>query len=842
MANARETTRPKGGQKNEKTGIDWTRAELEKVCDLYIELKGEKIHETNPRIHDLAKELGRTVRSVENQLLGFRKVATKATGRQNYNRLIPVIWRARTEVVEQRKSDFHFRISSALKDIIGRDLITDEYIAIFELVKNSYDAYATRVDIYFEDIGTTTERIIIKDNGKGMDRDDLINKWLFVAYSAKREGKEDENFDYRDNIYSNRAFAGAKGIGRFSCDRLGAKLILETTKKGNKTQTHVLITDWGQFEEDSGKEFFEIGVEHKVKSKSSYGLEHGTVLEISELRNEWDREKLLKLKKSLAKLINPNRGKDEKSFRIFLHASKRFDLAEEEKVNGEVKNFIFETLGLKTTRISASISADSKFIITELIEGGTLIYRITERNPYNLLDNIECTLYYLNRAAKYSFSQTMGVSSKDYGHIFLYKNGFRIYPYGEPGADPLQIDARKQQGTRRYLGTRELIGQIEIFSDTDQIKETSSRGDGLIKTDTYYQLEDFFWENLKRLEKYVVDVQKWGLSIEDDNDLAVHERATKLIGRLADSEDIVKFEYATDFLSILEANQSESAIRVIKNLKQIAIASNDNELLKEVSKAEKQINELKAAQEEAALEAQLAKKELREIGTENLFLKSIKSQDLDEIVSFMHSIGISASTIDNYLSSVYQKINRNMAIEQKRLKEIIEIVSFENRKIISVTRFATKANFKLFAEETSVNLVEFISEYLINIVEPLRQGDIFISVLDSTKRKFLKTVKPIEISILIDNFISNSIRARAKHFVVQFLSKNDILHLIISDDGKGIREEHLDRIFDFGFTTTSGSGLGLFHVKQILSNIGADIRVNNKVSQGVQFEIIFNRS
>lgn len=116
-----------------------------------------------------------------------------------------------------------FRISSALKDILGRDLITDAFIAVFELVKNSFDAHATRVDIKFENIENGNGRIIIKDNGKGMNYEDLLNKWLFVAYSAKREGTEDDNYDYRNNIHANRPFAGAKGIGRFSCDKLFVK-------------------------------------------------------------------------------------------------------------------------------------------------------------------------------------------------------------------------------------------------------------------------------------------------------------------------------------------------------------------------------------------------------------------------------------------------------------------------------------------------------------------------------------------------------------------------------------------------------------------------------------------
>ena len=60
-----------------------------------------------------------------------------------------------------------FKISAALKDLIGKELITDEFVAVFELVKNSFDANATKVEVIFEDNNNpNTAKIIIKDNGK----------------------------------------------------------------------------------------------------------------------------------------------------------------------------------------------------------------------------------------------------------------------------------------------------------------------------------------------------------------------------------------------------------------------------------------------------------------------------------------------------------------------------------------------------------------------------------------------------------------------------------------------------------------------------------------------------
>jgi hypothetical protein len=360
-----------------------------------------------------------------------------------------------------------FRISSALKDIIGRDLITDDYLAVFEIVKNSYDAHATEVNITFENIYTKNAKIIIKDNGKGMNSQDLKDKWLYIAYSAKKEGTEDDNFDYRDKIYSNKPFAGSKGIGRISCDRLGKTLYLETTKLEKNPETQILLTDWEKFEEDSKKEFIKIPVFHDTESKSKYGIVNGTVLEISNLRSNWNRDKLLKLKESLSKLINPYNEDDKNEFSIIINVSDESENDKKESeyrkiINGKVKNFIFETLGLKTTRIICSIDESKENIYSQLIDGGTTIYEITQKNKYPLLNNIIITLYYLNRSAKYTFTRQMGMASRVYGNVFLYKNGFRIYPYGEPYSDPMGIDKRKSRKTKSRLGTGEIIGRIEI--------------------------------------------------------------------------------------------------------------------------------------------------------------------------------------------------------------------------------------------------------------------------------------------------------------------------------------------------------------------------------------------
>lgn len=158
-----------------------------------------------------------------------------------------------------------FKINAHLKDIIGKELITSDFIAIFELVKNSYDAGATRVEIVFENIkGQNLEKgkIYIRDNGEGMSFDDLKNKWLVVGYSEKKELEMQlKDIDFRSKIGSKRIFAGAKGIGRFSCDRLAKRLVVYT-KKRTDPLINVLEIDWTRFEENSKAEFQTINVNY----------------------------------------------------------------------------------------------------------------------------------------------------------------------------------------------------------------------------------------------------------------------------------------------------------------------------------------------------------------------------------------------------------------------------------------------------------------------------------------------------------------------------------------------------------------------------------------------------
>ncbi|QQS35991.1 MAG: sensor histidine kinase [Ignavibacteriales bacterium] len=756
-----------------------------------------------------------------------------------------------------------FKISAALKNLIGKELITDEYVAIFELVKNSFDAYATKVEIIFENLYVEhgEPRIIVKDNGKGMSFYDLENKWLFVAYSAKADGTEDinaqNNSDYRNKITVNRTFAGAKGIGRFSCDRLGKNLNLITIKDEPEAKIENLFVNWEEFEEDQEELFVNIDVTHKVLETINYkNFEHGTILEITNLRDEWNRDKLLKLKYSLEKLINPNQENDARNFEIELIAREesqadRDNKNERDRVNGLIKNFLFETLELKTTQIKTEIVDEGSFIISELIDRGKRIYKVKEKNQYNLKSNIKIHLFQLNQAAKINFRKIMGFHSVEYGSIYLYKNGFRIYPFGEEGIDLLGIDRRKQQGYARYLGTREILGRIEINdrANIDDLKETTSRDGGLIKNDKYENLVDFFFEKaLRRLEKYVVDLIKWGEPLKEfdgkeikPND--IRNEILSLISNMAKNEDVIDLDYDKNFLNVIKERAEENLPQNLKSLKVLAEKTDNPELQKKTQRILSQTKALQEAYQETQKEKVVAtilkkdvEEELKQVQSQNLFLKSISTRDFDQVVSFLHQIGIYSNTIDIYLNRIRKKIKNSEKISNDELSEFIDKINFENRKIISFSKFATKAGYKYEEQVVEEDLISFVSQYITQVKD---KYDFKIDLTNKGEITFIKQFRPIEIILVVDTFLSNSQKQKPSFVKFNFGHEDEDLVITIKDDGNGLHKsiKNPSNIFEKGYTTTSGSGVGLFFAQQIVKKLKGTISVNADVEKGIEFKI-----
>lgn len=762
----------------------------------------------------------------------------------------------------------NYVVSSGLKNLIGKQLITDEFIAIFELVKNSFDAHARNVVVIFENLKGSNPKIIIKDDGKGMNFNELKNKWLFVGYSAKSDGSEDE--DYRHNLGVKRVYAGAKGVGRFSCDRLGSTLKLTTRKDDKNSLTEVLHTNWRKFEEDPKARFEDIGVTHETLQidDSDNMMSHGTILEISDIDKNWTRKKLLALKLSLEKLILPeSRGsklKDKKRKEFKINLITKSEAEEDGKytdsikdyyniVNGQIRNLIFETLELKTASIGVSISEDGEEITTSLNDKGLDIYRITEKNPYDL-QNIDINLYHLNQSAKLTFSRRMGFPIMRYGHVFVYKNGFRIYPFGDFEEDHFAVDLRKSDKEFSRIGTRSLSGRIEINGDVENNKfiELTSRDSGFVKNNSFKELKTLYHNTIGRFEKYVVDVVKWGKDIEFTN-LSSGERNEEVIQLISDisgSDSIIKIWYNDKIVDILSTKQEASASALLVNLQKAAEKTGEKSVFQDVTIAQQRLAELKIVTEQAeqiARDAKIsvdeARKALEFERQKNKYLLSADKNISDDIRSMLHNYKNVTNKINTNIEILTLKI-KNDELDKSELLDRLAAIKFSTDKAYKMSRLMTKADFRTNQERNTVEIVDYFDEY-INDYNSLFEDRKLKIEINRKGEKFFRKVSLLDLSIVIDNLIANSGKKGANKIRLDFnTTTSNQLDLIFSDNGEGLSTEFLkdpDVIFELGITDTDGSGIGLNSVRNILKDNNASILFlgNKKVLQGASFQLTF---
>lgn len=775
----------------------------------------------------------------------------------------------------------HFDVSSGLKSVLGRELITDEHVAIFELVKNSFDAKATHVRIYFG-----KGELFICDDGTGMSLDDIKGKWLFVAYSSKRD--KSTTSDYREGIASRRQVAGSKGIGRFSADRLGDTLILQTRRKDERTgPVHRVTVDWRQFDKDQLKQFDSIPVKHEERKTFNVPAElekykFGTVVQIITKR-AWKREDILDLKHDLAKLINPFGAKVD-GFQITIHApaeaakdaklQRDVDRDDQELppnalANGEVGNFVFATLQSKTTYLVVEVVEDGRTLESKLTDRGELVYHIREPNPYEHLASVElaCCLFFLNQSAKNTFARRMGVPSVQFGSVFLFRNGFRVFPVGEEGDDWFGMDRRKQQGYARYLGSRDVIGRIDVVGGDEDFKEASSRNDGLIETPAVLQLQRFFLRHcLQRLERYVVPVtwaDKEDKNVGDLSRLLTdpgRARVTAAVASLIEANDeIALVSYSKRLISILDERAVDFQAS-LDGLRAIAEKTKDRSLIARIDKAAERYRDLERSEAEARKQAdeereakeaaqaratraeaaaRNATEQLEEEKKRNLFLTAVNSVDIETIVNMHHQITIYAVDMQQRLENWLADLSRGQARSRQDVASALENLAFLNRKVMAISKFATRANFRMESECITADLADYVVQYVEGVVADFLSGPMKVTAASDGKG-FQQKFKPIDVSIVVDNLVSNSRKARATsvHFEMVHPEKR-VLHIWVRDDGRGLDRaiSPVSRVFEKGFSKTDGSGLGLYHVAQVLGEMGGSIEVEPSEEPGAAFLI-----
>jgi signal transduction histidine kinase len=390
------------------------------------------------------------------------------------------------------------RVRARLISLLGDELISDEPVAVVELVKNAYDADATKVSVEFMESSAGINSLRIADDGHGMSLDAVIEGWFEAGTVMKKRKRSSP---------AGRPYQGAKGIGRFASARLGDSLLIETKEDGTSVGVSVLIS-WGRFDDESYLD--DIELEYQLMPIPE--LRHGTVLLIDNLtkRKYWDEDAFQTLHNRLSRLISPfttPSGKNELN-----------DFAIELRVPG-FPQFTGRVEPHALTRkpryrLAGAISQDGLFSGRIEFEGRPhkeftrrRLGAATELPSCGAFE-VEIRAWDRDRPSLAPFMQKFDLNLTtirrildEYSGVNIYRDGFRVYPYGEPGNDWLELDTRSRQNPTMHLANNQVIAAIKISREANQGLKDRSNREGLVHSKEYFELKKWFVEIIKLLEE-----------------------------------------------------------------------------------------------------------------------------------------------------------------------------------------------------------------------------------------------------------------------------------------------------------------------------------------------------
>ena len=388
-----------------------------------------------------------------------------------------------------------FSISPRILSHLGEDLIKNESIALLELVKNSYDACAKKCSINFVSENGKLNKIIIEDDGFGMSKETIENVYLNVGTDFKYKNIE-------PNICG-RIPLGEKGIGRLGIHKLGNKIRIHTKAKNSNQVT--LLIDWNTLYDAKTLSDFQIDVtENEIADV--FGDETGTIIVIEDLKTNWDRRELREVFRNLNSLNSPFSETNE-SFKVDVKSSDNLfeglpsfeDIKESALYFGHCKmesNKITEfTYDFKPWETLSKVDKGRHKGINHLSEKELTI---VDYDDYEIdlieskIGTIEFDLIIFELDSQiFSYVNSEKKSTKDYlrenGGVRVYREGVRVYNYGEKDTDWLGLDLRRINRFGGNVSNNIIIGSVKIKrAESFGLREKSNR-EGFIENESYFK-------------------------------------------------------------------------------------------------------------------------------------------------------------------------------------------------------------------------------------------------------------------------------------------------------------------------------------------------------------------
>lgn len=383
---------------------------------------------------------------------------------------------------------------------LGDQLIKNESIALLELTKNAYDADASKVDIIMRHPDSIEEGTIeIEDDGFGMTPDIVENVWLEPGSNYKQEQFTERRLT---PIYQ-RLPIGEKGIGRFGAHKLG-NLIEMTTKSANANEVFVRI-DWTQFAEHRYLEEVPIRIIEREHPQHFVGGKTGTRIVIKGFRKPWERGMARNVIRAITSITSPFETMDsfKPSFQI-IDKSGWFDgIITWDKVcdyslfqfDATISGNVLTNFSYKFTPWNTMTRLRGRNIeLSDPIVENNLRITDDEENPVNLSQYNIGTIRFKGYIFDLdTFILKMGVSDKSgfksylksNGGVRVFRDGLRVYDYGEPENDWLSLDYRRFQQPTKAISNNLIVGAIDLNREESSDLEEKTNREGFVTNDAY---------------------------------------------------------------------------------------------------------------------------------------------------------------------------------------------------------------------------------------------------------------------------------------------------------------------------------------------------------------------
>ena len=413
---------------------------------------------------------------------------------------------------------YSVKASSHIITLLGDELIGSNSLALFELVKNAYDADAEHVSIHFHDIITDFGSITIEDDGEGMSPDVIQNAWLVIGTDYKRVRVKQSSRKKRTSL-------GNKGVGRLAVHRLANTIVLETQAAGELFGSRLTI-NWSDLI-NSSKFVDGLTVEVTHNISGLFPMGHGTRIILSELREDYrTKARFTEMVAKLLNIKNPYNQNEDFDISITSDDSKvqewidsvrsplemlskslyqfKFRINKSDKTNdnaGFEWSYVFNPQNFNDSNITTaerSVADDVLPIDTKgVFEGNYRDHNLLKNDDLNGISTIDGVFYVYSFDSKI-INLTFGSGSikkvKEFvasnAGVKVFRDNIRVFNYGEPYDDWLALDQQKMQRAGDHFAKGQTVGAINLDLATTKhsLVEKTNR-EGFLENDTFERLK-----------------------------------------------------------------------------------------------------------------------------------------------------------------------------------------------------------------------------------------------------------------------------------------------------------------------------------------------------------------